>query len=67
MPMIWNEPWLICNLQLALPGFREAARIYRIINRTDNADKSLREVVKIDDYLRQIESARATTTAASRV
>ena len=50
----------LSNLELALPRFREAARIYRAINLTDMADNNER---RVDDsvILRQmaIESAAA--------
>ena len=47
------------NLELALSHFREATRIYRAINRMDMANDAARQVVVMEELLRQ--------TAAERV
>jgi hypothetical protein len=41
------------NLELALPHYREAARIYRVNNFTDKANNALRYATAIEEYLRQ--------------
>ena len=38
----------MANEELALPHYREAARIYRDINHVDAADRTLRIVVRLD-------------------
>ena len=43
----------VTNLELALPHFREAARIYQAINHMDGADRALRDVVDMENKLRQ--------------
>ena len=50
----------LANLELALPHYREAARIFQAINHVDNADKSLRKVASTEENIRQIGVARAT-------
>ena len=52
------------NLELALPHFREAARIFRDINRVDNADKALRTIARIEENIRQVVIAKAEGAAA---
>ena len=52
----------MANLELALPHFREAARIYRINNQVDNANVALRNVAGFEEKIRQIEIARAAAT-----
>ena len=44
----------VANAELALPRYREAARIYRAINIMDNADQAEREVVTIENMLRDV-------------
>ena len=55
----------VANLELALPRYREAARIYRAINRIDDADDAAREVDKVEEHLRQVTIAR-TAAAVTR-
>ena len=50
------------NLELALPHFREASRIFRAINHVDNADDSNLHAVEIEEYIRQIGIIRAAAT-----
>ena len=42
----------IANLELALPHYREAARIYRAVNHVDAADEALRHAVEIEEFMR---------------
>ena len=42
------------NLELALPHYREAIRIYRANNFTDRANEALRRVTAIEKFLRQV-------------
>ena len=44
----------VANLELALPRFRESARIFRAINHVDMADKAEGAAVKIEECLRDI-------------
>ena len=57
----------VANLQLALPHFHEAARIYRATNHLGSADRNLREAVRIEKFLRLAEFSRATAAAAAAV
>ena len=56
----------IANLELALPHFREAARIYRDVNHVDAADAALCAIVKVEKKIRHIGIAIAATAAATR-
>ena len=49
----------VANMELALPRYREAARIFRAINHVENADKAAQEVVTIEEELRQVAALRA--------
>ena len=58
----------VANLELALPHYREADRIYRAINIVDRADESLRTIAEIEGKLRRVRiaiSAAAAATAAA--
>ena len=55
----------MANLELALSHFREAARIFRVINHMDRADKALRSVAQIEESIRQVGIARAATAATA--
>ena len=55
----------VVNLELALPYYREAARIFRAINRVDFAD-SAQAVVQIEESLREITVSRGAAAAAMR-
>ena len=46
------------NLELALPRYREVARIYRVINRVDRADEAAQRAVEVEELLRQLTTAR---------
>ena len=57
-------------LKLALPRYREAARIFRAINHIGYADQAAREVVEVEKHLRQVVAVRgsaATATATAGV
>ena len=49
----------MANLELALPHYREAARIFRVINFVDDSLLALRSVVEVEDNIRQIRIAQA--------
>ena len=53
----------LANLELALPHFREAARIFRAINHVDSAEAVLRKVADIEESIRRITTARAAEAA----
>ena len=53
------------NLQLALPRFRESARIHRVINHVDTADRAARMANDIEKELRQLVTARSTAATAA--
>ena len=50
----------LANLELALPHYREAARIFQGINHVDSANNALRNVALTEEYMRQVRVARAT-------
>ena len=52
----------LANLELALPHYREAARINRAVNRVDRADEAAQCVVQVEEELRQLRIARAAAT-----
>ena len=54
------------NLEVALPHYCEAARIFRAINLVDRADEALRDIAEIEGKIRQTRIARATAAAASK-
>ena len=54
----------IANLELALPHFREAARIYRDVNHVDAGDRAVRNVVEVEEEIRQRRIAKAAATRA---
>ena len=51
------------NLELALPRYREAARIFRAIGHVENADRAARSVVEVEEKLRQCAITRAGAAA----
>ena len=53
----------LANLELALPHFCEAARIFRVNNRVGSADGTLRNIALVEDKIRQIRIARASAAA----
>ena len=44
----------VANLELALPRFREAARIYTALNHMDRANDALRTIVDVEERLRLV-------------
>ena len=54
------------NMELALPHYREGARISRVNNHTVLADNNLHYVARIEENIRQIGITRAAATAATR-
>ena len=48
----------MANLELALPYYREAARMYRAINHANSADSTLRSIALTEENMRQIGIAR---------
>ena len=57
----------MANLELALSHYREAARIFRVINFVDKADDAAQTVTQIEEGIRQlrIQIAARTTPAAA--
>ena len=55
----------LANMELALPHYREAIRIYRAIGRVDLADEDAQHVHKLGENLRVIAIAKATAAAAA--
>ena len=56
----------MANLELALPHFHEAVRIYRGINLMDKADELLPNVARVEKKIRLIEIIRTATTRKKR-
>ena len=54
----------LANLELALPHYREAARIFRANNHVDSADEAIRDVADTEEKIRQC--GRVATAAVSR-
>ena len=57
----------MANHELALPHYREAARIYRIANHVDAANVALRRVADTEENIREIGIAKAAAAAATKV
>ena len=55
----------MANLELALPHYREAARIHRANNHVASADQSLRNIAIVEENIRQIRIARASSSSSS--
>ena len=55
----------MANLELALHHYREAARIYRLVNHVDKADKTAQCAVEAEEELRQCTIAKALAAARS--
>ena len=56
----------LASLELALPHFREAVRIYRAINHMDSADKALGNITRTEENIRQVGIARAAAATGTR-
>ena len=58
----------MANLELALPKFAEAARIFRAINFVDKGEEALRRIVQTERDIRRIEIIKtAAVVVASAV
>ena len=55
----------MANVELSLSHYREAARIYTVINHVDMADRALRNVAQAEECIQRIGSARAAAAAAA--
>ena len=51
----------VVNLELALPRYREAARIYRAINRMDDANDAARHISIVEQAMRRAAAAAVAT------
>ena len=56
----------MADLALALPYFREAARIYSATNFVGDANDALRKIAHIEEKMRHIRAASAAAAAATR-
>ena len=54
----------MANLELALPHYREAGRIFRVNNHVDRADRALHNVATTEENMRGVGIARAGAAAA---
>ena len=54
----------LANLELALPHYREAARVYRANNHVAKADDAVQAALHVEDDLQECTIARATATNA---
>ena len=55
----------MANLELALPHYHEAVRIYRTVSHFDKADNAAQCIVQVEEKLRQCTIARAEAAAAA--
>ena len=55
----------MANLELTLPHFREAARIYRLNNHVDNENDTLREIAQVEEKMRYFRAASAAAATKS--
>ena len=55
----------LANLEMALPHFREAARIFRATNHANSAETALRNVAKVEENIRQMGIVRVATTTTT--
>ena len=56
----------IANLELALPHYREAARIFRVINYVEKADQALRCVAIIEEEIKKVRITIAATAVGTK-
>ena len=56
----------LVNLELALPHYREAARIFQAVNRLDAFEGVLRNIADIEKYMQQIGLGGAAAAAVTR-
>ena len=55
----------LVNFELALPRYREAARIFRVINHTVMVERNLHNIAQTEEGIRQIRILLATATTAA--
>ena len=55
----------IANMELALPHFVEAARIFRANNHVDSAENALRNIAQVEGHMRKVRIAKATAVAVA--
>ena len=57
----------MANLELALPHYREAVRIFRVSNHVDGANIALRDIANVEENIRRIgiTKAKAETIKAA--
>ena len=55
----------MANLELALTQYREAARIFSIINHVDNTNAALHNIAEVEKNIRKIEIVRAAATTTT--
>ena len=53
------------NLELALPHYCKAARIYRAVGHVESADKAAQRVIEVEELLRQLTTATGTTATTA--
>ena len=54
------------NLEMALPHYREAARICRVINHVDSADLHLQDVAQVEEKIKTIRMIKAVEAASKK-
>ena len=55
----------LANLELALPHYREALRIFRAVDHVSRADESTQAIVEVEEKLRQCTIARAAAAVTN--
>ena len=55
----------MANLELALPHYREAVRIFRVSNHVDGANIALRDIANVEENIRRIGIAKAKAATAT--
>ena len=55
----------MANLELALPHYREAARIFTVKNQMDRANQALRDVARVESDIRMNRIARAAAVGST--
>ena len=64
---VHNLDQIMANLELALPRYREALRIYRAINHMDKVDQATQAAAEVEKLLRQTTTAIAAATRQPEV
>ena len=60
-----DEDRCIINLEQALPHYREATRIFRVLNDMESADKILPDITMVEENLQKLRRVRAAAAAAA--